>query len=101
MTFHAAVEGSWCASGMVQLTNCPKRKWKRSYVSSGTLSAYWLLEAKLASPGFHRFRGEEQEVSFAISGKNLLGADGPAPGFSGVDYPLAPRALWLQMDLVF
>ena len=40
-------------------------------------------------------------MSFAVSGKDLLGADGPAPGFSGVDYPLAPRALWLQINLVF
>ena len=33
------------------------------------------------------------------AGKNLLGSTGPTPGFAGVDYPLAPRALFLQMDL--
>jgi outer membrane receptor for ferrienterochelin and colicins len=66
-----------------------------------TLPSYVLLEAKLATSGFHLFRDPAQELSFAISGKNLLGAAGPAPGFSGVDYPLAPRALFLQMDLTF
>jgi iron complex outermembrane receptor protein len=89
----------------VQLSYIGERRASENNILLGgrayTLPAYWLLEAKLASPGFHLFRGEEQEVSFAISGKNLLGASGPAPGFSGVDYPLAPRALWLQMDLVF
>ena len=29
----------------------------------------------------------------------LLGATAAVPGFSGVDYPLAPRALFLQMNL--
>jgi outer membrane receptor for ferrienterochelin and colicins len=66
-----------------------------------TLPSYWLLEFKLASPGFHLFRDPAQEVSFALSGKNMLGTTGPAPGFSGVDYPLAPRTFWLEMNLVF
>jgi hypothetical protein len=39
------------------------------------------------------------EISFSLTGKNLLGARGPTPGFSGVDYPLAPRAFLLQMSL--
>ena len=44
-------------------------------------------------------RSAQQVGSFSVSGKNLLGATGPTPGFAGVDYPLAPRALFLQMDL--
>ena len=64
-----------------------------------TLPSYVLLEAKLSTDGFHLFRDPEQEISFAVSGKNLLGADGPAPGFSGVDYPLVPRAVFLEMKL--
>ena len=63
------------------------------------LPGYVLLEAKLATEGFHLFRDPAQEISFAVSGKNLLGATGPAPGFSGVDYPLAPRALFLELNL--
>jgi len=66
-----------------------------------TLSDYVLLEAKLATDGFHLFHDAAQEISFAVSGQNLLGASGPAPGFSGVDYPLAPRALFLEADLTF
>jgi outer membrane receptor protein involved in Fe transport len=89
----------------VQLSYIGERRPSENNILLGgrayTLPAYWLLEAKLASPGFHFFRDPAQEVSFAISGKNLLGANGPAPGFSGVDYPLAPRALWLEMDLIF
>jgi hypothetical protein len=66
----------------VQLSYIERRASENNILLSGrayTLPDYWLLEAKLASPGFHLFRGQEQEVSFAISGKNLLGAGGPAP----------------------
>jgi iron complex outermembrane receptor protein len=64
-----------------------------------TLPGYFLLEAKLATRGFQLFRDPAQELSFAVSGRNLLGTTGPAPGFSGVDYPLPPRAIFLEMDL--
>jgi iron complex outermembrane receptor protein len=64
-----------------------------------TLPAYLLLEAKLSTRGFHLLRDRAQEISLSLSGKNLLGARGPAPGFAGVDYPLAPRAIFLQVNL--
>ena len=64
-----------------------------------TLPPYVLLDANLATRGFRVLSNPEQEVSFSISGKNLLGATGPVPGFFGVDYPLAPRALFGQMKL--
>jgi outer membrane receptor for ferrienterochelin and colicins len=63
------------------------------------LPGYVLLGATVATRGFHVLRDPQQEVSFSVSGKNLLGVEGPTPGFAGVDYPLAPRALFLQMDL--
>ncbi len=63
------------------------------------LPAYLLLEAGLATIPIRLPHLIHQEVSFALHGKNLLGATGPAPGFSGVDYPLAPRTLLLQMNL--
>ena len=63
------------------------------------LPRYVLLDATLATRGFRMLRGTPQEISFQLNGKNLLGATGPAPGFSGVDYPLAPRALLLQLNL--
>jgi outer membrane receptor for ferrienterochelin and colicins len=51
--------------------------------------AHWQLRA-----GLHA----SEELS-PVSGKNLLGATGPSPGFTGVDYPLAPRAFFVQMNL--
>jgi iron complex outermembrane receptor protein len=38
-------------------------------------------------------------TTLLVVGRNLLGSAGPEPGFSGVDYPLAPRTFlvqWLQ-----
>jgi outer membrane receptor for ferrienterochelin and colicins len=65
-----------------------------------TLPPYTVLEANLATSGFRIIRHPDQEVSFSLNAKNVLGTTGAAPGFSGVDYPLAPRALFLQMNLV-
>jgi outer membrane receptor for ferrienterochelin and colicins len=65
-----------------------------------TLPPYTLLEVNLATSGFRIIRHADQEVSFSLNAKNVLGATGAVPGFSGVDYPLAPRALFLQMNLV-
>ncbi len=64
-----------------------------------TLPSYVLLEAGLATTRFDLFGLERHEISFALTGKNLLGAKGPTPGFSGVDYPLYPRSFFLQMNL--
>jgi hypothetical protein len=65
------------------------------------LAPYLLVDARLSTSGFHLFGVRDTETSFALSGKNLLGAQGPMPGSSGVDYPLAPRALLLQMNFAF
>jgi outer membrane receptor for ferrienterochelin and colicins len=65
-----------------------------------TLPTYALLQGKLSTRGFKLLREGAQELSFALSGTNLLGATGPAPGFSGVDYPLAPRTWFLEMNLL-
>jgi outer membrane receptor for ferrienterochelin and colicins len=63
------------------------------------LPAYLMLDANIASEGFHILRSEQQ-VSVGLSGHNLLGATGPAPGFNGIDYPLAPRALLAHLNLL-
>jgi outer membrane receptor for ferrienterochelin and colicins len=63
------------------------------------LTAYYRLEANLASTEFRLRRNHDQTVAFSLIGKNLLGISGPDPGFSGVDYPLAPRTLLFQMNL--
>jgi outer membrane receptor for ferrienterochelin and colicins len=63
------------------------------------LPAYYLVDATLSTIGFHFFGNSSQETSFALSASNLLGSAGATPGFSGVDYPIAPRALFLQMNV--
>jgi iron complex outermembrane receptor protein len=64
------------------------------------LPSYLLLEAGLSTSGFNLFGRGRLETSFSLTGKNLLNAKGPTPGFAGVDYPLAPRAFFLQMNVV-
>jgi outer membrane receptor for ferrienterochelin and colicins len=63
------------------------------------LPPYLLLEAGLSTVPFDLFGRRRSEIAFSLIGKNLLGAEGPTPGFSGVDYPLAPRAFLLQVTV--
>jgi outer membrane receptor for ferrienterochelin and colicins len=60
---------------------------------------YVLLDAGLATRSFDLLSRQRYDVSFALTGKNLLGTAGPTPGFSGVDYPLPGRTVFLQMNL--
>jgi outer membrane receptor for ferrienterochelin and colicins len=63
------------------------------------LPPYLLLEAGVSTIPFTLFGHEGRDVSFSLTAKNLLGARGPDPGFAGVDYPLSPRTIFLQMAL--
>jgi iron complex outermembrane receptor protein len=63
------------------------------------LPPYLLLDANISTSGFRVWRDPAQELSFSLVGKNLLGADGPTPGFSGVDYPLTPRSFFVQVNI--
>jgi outer membrane receptor for ferrienterochelin and colicins len=63
------------------------------------LPPYVLLDANLSTTGFKVLRDNAQEISFSLAGKNLLDADGPTPGFSGVDYPLSPRSFFVQINV--
>lgn len=65
------------------------------------LPAYLMLDANLSTRDFDLTGKQYLLVSFALSGKNLLGAGGPAAGFAGVDFPLAPRSFFLQSTLSF
>jgi outer membrane receptor for ferrienterochelin and colicins len=89
----AAIQASWVGSRRSSDTN--------SLLNTGPyrLPAYLLLEAGLSTRGFAILGNPLHEVSFALTGKNLLAATGPTPGFSGVDYPLAPRTFFLQINL--
>ena len=63
------------------------------------MPAYVKLEAGLSTSGFHWLGSKE--ISFALTGKNLLDKTGPVAGFSGVDYPLSPRTFFLQTNLSY
>ena len=88
-----AVLGSWIGARRASETNILLNR------GAYTLPSYVLLDANLASEGFQILRHGDQQVSVGISGKNLLDARGPYPGFSGVDYPLAPRSFFAHLNL--
>ncbi len=92
LPLRAAVLGSWIGTRRASSTNIVLAG--RPY----DLPSYFRLDATLTSRGFHILRHTDQEVSFSVSGKNLLGLLGPAPGFNGVDYPIAPRAFFAQIN---
>ncbi len=93
LPLRATVQASWIGERRPSDTNI--------LLNGGpyVLPSYLLLEAGLATTRFDLFGLDRHEVSFALTGKNLLGAGGPAPGFSGVDYPLTPRTFFLQANL--
>ena len=89
----AALTGSYVGERRASDTNILLNR--RPYALPG----YVLMEATLSTSEFALGRGHERTVSFALIGKNLLGSRGPSPGFSGLDYPLPPRALLVQTNL--
>jgi outer membrane receptor for ferrienterochelin and colicins len=89
----AAVTASYLGPRRASATNILLNR--RSYL----LPRYLLLDATLTTSEIRLPGRVRQTVSFAVSGKNLLGSQGPTPGFSGVDYPLSPRAFFLQTNL--
>jgi outer membrane receptor for ferrienterochelin and colicins len=59
------------------------------------LPSYLLLDASLATRDLFLVPGHE--TSLALRAKNVLGARGPVPGFSGFEYPLAPREVFFEI----
>jgi iron complex outermembrane receptor protein len=59
------------------------------------LPSYLLLDASLATRDLFLLPGHE--TSLALRARNLLGARGPVPGFSGFEYPLAPREVFFEI----
>lgn len=93
----------WPVRGAVQASYVGSRRASGNHVllNGGPyrLASYVLLDAKISTKAVRFLRGGPQRVSFELAGKNLLGATGPAPGFAGVDFPLSPRAYFLQVNL--
>jgi len=61
-----------------------------------SFSPYALWNASLRTRDMMLF--DRQKSAVALRVKNILGADGPDPGFSGFEYPLAPRELYLELS---
>jgi outer membrane receptor for ferrienterochelin and colicins len=76
----------------------PRRAADTSIVEAGAefyLPVYCLLEASLATRELYLVPGHETRI--ALRSRNVLGSRGPDPGFSGFEYPLAPRELFLEI----
>jgi iron complex outermembrane receptor protein len=70
-----------------------------SIVESGgryDLPGYLWLNASLMTPDLFLIPGHETTIG--LRAKNLLDERGPVPGFSGFEYPLRPRELFLQLE---
>jgi len=76
----------------------PRRAADTSIVEAGAefyLPVYCLLELSIATRELYLVPGHETRI--ALRSRNLLGSRGPDPGFSGFEYPLAPRELFLEI----
>ncbi|XXX78945.1 TonB-dependent receptor [Sorangium sp. So ce134] len=76
----------------------PRRAADASILENGggfDLPPYFLWNASLVARNLWVIPGHETTV--ALRAKNLLGATGPDPGFSGFEYPLSPREVFLEL----
>ncbi len=76
----------------------PRRASEMNILERGApyeLDTYVRLDATVSTVGLELIGKRETRVS--LFGKNLLGTTGPDPGYAGVDYPLAPRTIMLQL----
>lgn len=80
----------------------PRRAADASIVERGesfTLPAYLWMELSLQTRELYLIRGHESRI--ALRARNVLGSDGPDPGFSGFEMPLAPRTVMLDLRHVY
>ncbi|KYF77737.1 hypothetical protein BE11_31080 [Sorangium cellulosum] len=76
----------------------PRRAADASILENGgsfDLPTYLWWNASLVARNLWVIPGHETTV--ALRAKNILGASGPDPGFSGFEYPLAPREVFLEL----
>jgi len=64
-----------------------------------SLPAYVLLNGSLSLDTWRPLK--ERETTLALRGYNLLGVQGPDPGFAGIDYPLSGREILLELRQEF
>lgn len=76
----------------------PRRAADASILEAGhsfELPSYFMLNLSLATRELYLIRGHESRI--AIRARNLLATTGPDPGFSGFEYALAPREVFLEL----
>jgi len=76
----------------------PRRAADTSIVENGAefyLPVYCRLDASIATRELYLIPGQETRI--ALRGRNLLGSRGTDPGFSGFEYPLAGRQVFLEI----
>jgi outer membrane receptor for ferrienterochelin and colicins len=61
-----------------------------------SLPSYFMLDTSLATREVYLLPGHESR--FALRIRNVFGERGPDPGFSGFEYPLAPREIFLELE---
>jgi iron complex outermembrane receptor protein len=80
----------------------PRRAADTSIVEAGadfTLPVYTMLNLSISTRDLYLIRGHETRI--ALRFRNALQARGPDPGFSGFEYPLAPREIFLQLEHLY
>jgi iron complex outermembrane receptor protein len=58
-----------------------------------------MLNLGLSTRELYLIPGHESRI--AVRARNVLGATGPDPGFSGFEYPLAAREIFLELRHVY
>jgi iron complex outermembrane receptor protein len=59
------------------------------------LPAYFTMNAFVTTRSLYLFPGHETVAAVRVY--NLTGVMGPDPGYSGFEYPLAPREVMLEL----
>jgi iron complex outermembrane receptor protein len=75
----------------------PRRAFDTSLVESGTnlvFPTYCVIDTFLSTREIYVLPGHE--TRFALRARNLFGARGPNPGFSGFEYPLDPSTIFIE-----
>lgn len=84
--------------GAQSLVVGPRRAADTSLVEHGSNLAfptYVMLDTFISTRAVYLFAGHE--TTFALRARNLLGATGPNPGFSGFEYPLDPSTVFFEI----
>lgn len=77
----------------------PRRASDASLVEYGknrAFATYVMLDTFLSTREVYLLPGHE--TAFALRTRNLLGAKGPNPGFSGFEYPLEPSSIFFEVS---